>query len=114
MNLPTQPLHKIQLTPTQRTLLITLHAKAVDSRSADSILHDSAANQILRAIDLDLTQINEWGNNNLIVVRARQYDEWLKRFLSMNAAAVIVNLGCGLDTRITRVNPSSAVNWFDV
>ena len=27
---------------------------------------------------------------------------------------MILNLGCGLDTRITRINPSPDVSWFDV
>ena len=27
---------------------------------------------------------------------------------------MVLNLGCGLDTRITRINPSPDVSWFDV
>ena len=105
---------KVHLTKVQETLLITLHAKALDHRTKKPILNDEKADQILSRIDYDFTKMNELGNDNLLVVRAKQYDEWLKEFIKGNANAVILNLGCGLDTRITRINPSARVRWFDI
>ena len=37
-----------------------------------------------------------------------------KEFLVSNPQAVVLHLGCGLDSRVYRVNPSPAVLWFDV
>jgi O-methyltransferase involved in polyketide biosynthesis len=65
-------------------------------------------------IDYDFEKLKGFGNGNVMVVRAKQLDEWLKEFLRSNPNAVVLNLGCGLDTRISRINPPSTVSWFDV
>ncbi len=105
---------RVHLTEVQKTLLITLHAKAVDSHSKKPILNDEKAGELLDAIDYDFGKLKSFGNDNLIVVRAKQYDEWLREFLNSNPNAIVLNLGCGLDTRITRINPSSTIQWFDI
>ena len=69
---------QIHLTKVQETLLITLYAKALDNRSRNPILHDTKAGELVGMIDYDFTKINSWGNDNLIVVRARQYDDWIQ------------------------------------
>jgi O-methyltransferase involved in polyketide biosynthesis len=109
-------IHKtqIKLTNVQKTLLITLYAKAMDFRSGNPILHDAMADELVGRIDYDFTKLNSWGNDNLIVVRARQYDDWIQEFIRGNPSCVVLNLGCGLDTRVTRINPPPAVSWFDV
>ena len=99
----------------QKTLLITLYAKALDSRSTHSILHDEKAYEIVKAIDYDFETTAGFGNHHLIVVRARQIDEWIKEFLKSHPDLTVVNLGCGLDTRAARIRPLfPRVSWFDV
>ncbi|HBO1576660.1 TPA: class I SAM-dependent methyltransferase, partial [Pseudomonas aeruginosa] len=44
------PGHRITLTGEKQTLLITLYAKALDSRLDDSILHDRFAEEAVRQI----------------------------------------------------------------
>src|SRR5689334_17578708 len=105
---------QIHLTKVQETLLITLYAKAIDNRSKNPILHDAKADQMVEMIDYDFTKLNSWGNDNLIVVRAKQYDDWIQEFIKSNPVCVVLNLGCGLDTRIARIDPASTVSWFDV
>ena len=104
---------KIQLTEGKETLFITLYAKAVDCRAKRSILHDRKADEIFKTIDGDFTKYKGFGNI-VTVVRARHFDEWIKEFIAENADAVVLYLGCGLDTRITRISPAAGVNWFDV
>ena len=105
---------QIKLTKVQETLLITLYAKAIDNRSRHPILHDVKADQLVGMIDYDFTKLNSWGNDNLIVVRAKQYDDWIQEFIKRNPVCVVLYLGCGLDTRLTRINPPSTVHWFDI
>ena len=105
---------QIHLTHVQETLLITLYAKAVDNWSRKPILSDVKADQLVGMIDYDFTKLNSWGNDNLIVVRAKQYDDWIQEFIGNNPACVVLNLGCGLDTRVTRIDPPATVAWFDV
>lgn len=105
---------QIHLTQVQETLLITLYAKAIDNHSKNPILYDAQADQLVGMIDYDFTKLNSWGNDNLIVVRAKQYDDWIQEFIKNNPVCVVLNLGCGLDTRVTRIDPSSTLSWFDV
>lgn len=104
---------KINLSEEKETLLITLLAKAMDSRTKNPILSDKKAEEILNMIDYDFEKINSFGNE-IMVIRAKQLDTWLQEFIGKNPDATVLNLGCGLDTRITRINPPSIVQWFDV
>ena len=109
-----KPLHKISSTEEKETLLLTLYAKAFDNRSKHPILHDTRADEIAAQIEYDFAKLVGFDHGNLTVLRAKQLDEWLRAFLKTNQEGVILNLGCGLDTRITRINPEPSVSWFDV
>jgi O-methyltransferase involved in polyketide biosynthesis len=108
---------KIQLTDEKETLFIPLSGKALDYRSKNSILNDSKANDIIEKVGIDFTTQKKIGARigaRTLAVRAKQYDEWTKDFITKNKNAIVVHLGCGLDARITRVQPSSSIAWFDV
>jgi O-methyltransferase involved in polyketide biosynthesis len=107
-------IQKIHLTEEKATLFITLYAKALDYRSKNPILSDKKADEILNMIDYDFEKFKSSSSDNLTVVRAKQLDEWVNAFLKTNPNAVVLYLGCGLDTRVTRINPSQSVSWFDV
>lgn len=104
----------MRLTGEKETLLITLYAKALDSRSSHPILGDHKADEMVRSIDYDFERLRGFGTGNIMVVRARQLDEWVRQFLGSRPDAVVLNLGCGLDTRISRIDPPAGVAWFDV
>lgn len=105
--------HKVNLTKEKETLLITLQAKAKDSFSKHPILNDKKAAEILQMINYDFEKLSHFGNE-MMVIRAKQLDTWLQDFIKRNPNGTVLNLGCGLDTRITRINPPSTVKWFDV
>ena len=108
---------KVHLTEEKETLLLTVYAKALDSRSRNSILNDKKADELVSMIDYDFEKLipkNSFASGHVIPARAKQLDEWVKEFLRDFPNAIVLNLGCGLDTRISRINPSSSVNWFDV
>jgi O-methyltransferase involved in polyketide biosynthesis len=104
---------KIQLTEEKETLFITLFAKALDYRSRNSILNDVAADNLVRKARLDPAKHPDFGNR-VLAVRAKQYDEWITDFITKNGDAVVVYLGCGLDTRIIRIQPPLSIKWFDI
>jgi O-methyltransferase involved in polyketide biosynthesis len=112
MELHSAQIQKVHLTGTQATLLIPLREKALDSRSSPSLLHDTMVNEIMAAIDYDFGDMEKSDNDSII--RARHYDDWTKDFIHEHPDAVIVHLGCGLDTRVTRIHPPETVQWFDV
>ncbi len=107
--------HQVNLTGVQKTLLITLYAKALDSRSKHSILHDDKAYEIVKSLDYNFDSSRGFGNRNIIVVRAKQLDEWTKEFLALHPDSIVLNLGCGLDSRVERIRPLfPKVGWYDV
>lgn len=104
---------KIRLTAEKETLFITLCAKALDFRSKNPILNDSAANDLVEKTGINIGKYADLGNS-INVVRAKQFDEWTKEFITKNKNAVVIYPGCGLDTRITRIQPPAQITWFDI
>lgn len=48
-----------------------------------------------------------------IAMRARVFDEWTKEKLSAHPDAVVLHIGCGMDSRVLRVG-TCANAWYDV
>ncbi|MEV7378238.1 class I SAM-dependent methyltransferase [Streptomyces lydicus] len=111
----TGPRIKVQLTGAPETLLGTLYGRAVDSRSARPVLGDPLAVDTVRRLDYDFSKMRiSAGDAAGIALRARQLDDWTAGFLARHPEAAVVHLGCGLDTRVQRLDPGPGVRWFDV
>jgi len=101
----------------KETLFICLRAKALDSQNKNSILHDTEADKILKSINYDFDKFkadSTFDDDLPNVWRAKHFDDWIREFIAANPNAVVIYLGCGLDTRIKRINPPDTVSWFDV
>jgi O-methyltransferase involved in polyketide biosynthesis len=106
---------KVSLTQEKETLLITLFAKAGESRLPDSLLADTLAAETVQRIDYDFARLKV--SRDLMVgmaIRARTLDDWVRTFIAANPDATVLHLGCGLDTRVFRINPPPGIRWFDV
>ena len=55
-----------------------------------------------------------WSNQYMVSMRAKQLDDWSTSFLGRYPNAVVLHLGCGMDTRVFRLHPPETVQWFDV
>src|SRR4051794_3600560 len=106
---------KVHLTEEKETLLITLLARAVDSRQRKSLLGDQTAADVLRRIDYDFAKLKlSSGDRSAIVIRAKQLDVWTAEFLAENPEATVLHLACGLDSRVFRIDPPPSIRWFDL
>ncbi|MFD8543957.1 class I SAM-dependent methyltransferase [Streptomyces sp. NPDC059649] len=106
---------KVRLTGEKETLLPTLYARAIDCLSPDPILGDTLALDTVRQLDYDFRAMRlSAGDAVTVALRARQLDRWTAEFLERHDDAVVVHLGCGLDTRVHRLAPGPGVRWFDV
>jgi O-methyltransferase involved in polyketide biosynthesis len=47
-------------------------------------------------------------------LRAKHLDGWAREFLEAHREATVLHLGCGLDSRVFRIDPPSTVRWYDV
>jgi methyltransferase (TIGR00027 family) len=100
------------------TNLVTLYLRAYESRSAKPILADHAAAEAVERIDYDFKRMQRAArpasNQYLVALRARKLDDWAADFLTRHPDAVVLHLGCGMDTRAFRLHPPATVEWFDV
>jgi O-methyltransferase involved in polyketide biosynthesis len=100
------------------TNLCTLYLRAYESRLEHPVLGDRAAAEAVDRIDYDFARMHRaaqpWGNQFLVALRAKQLDIWADEFLRRNPDAVVLHLGCGLDSRAFRLEVPSGVRWFDV
>nr|WP_275590794.1 class I SAM-dependent methyltransferase [Pseudomonas sp. DP-17] len=100
---------------TPETLLITLYAKAKESELPDSLLRDHFSRQAVEQIDYDFARLHIGRAEQVgIALRAKLFDDWVRDFLAQYPACVVLQLGCGLDSRVFRIDPPPTVQWFEV
>ena len=79
------------------------------------VLGDRFAKEAVGRLDYDWREIGITGRwAPLVTVRTAQYDIWARQFLAVHEHATVVHLGCGLDSRVFRLNPGPGVEWYDV
>ncbi|CEJ13433.1 Leucine carboxyl methyltransferase [bacterium YEK0313] len=106
---------KIDLRGVKETLLITLYGKAGESRMPDSLLKDRFAAEVVERIDYDFSRLKMRRDDLVgLAIRAYRIDQWTRAFIDAHERAVVLHLGCGLDSRIFRIAPPATVRWFDV
>ncbi len=98
-----------------QTMLIPLRARYLETRKADGIIHDPKSVEILDSIEYDFSGKKEVsrGTQMGVSIRTEILDELTVKFLFKHKDAVVVNLGCGLDTRFHRLD-NGTVTWFDL
>lgn len=106
---------KVTFTRERETLLATLYGRALDSRQDDPVLGDRMAEETVSRIDYDFSRIGVGPQEAVsVAIRARWLDTWTRAFLADQPEATVLHLGCGLDTRVYRIDPPAGVRWFDV
>ncbi len=113
---------KVHFTRERETLLLTLYPKAVQSRWKKPILPDPWADEAIRRIDYDFSKLygkltwRLWGHTACVTIASRSatFDALTTGYLADHPDATVLHLGCGLDTRVFRIDPPSGVHWFDV
>jgi len=110
----TQPV-SVQLGPVPETLLWTLWHRAVEARRRDTVLRDPLAVELVGRIDFPFEErfgdgrgLSQWQ-----ALRARCFDDTIRRFLAAHADGTVVALGEGLETQFWRVDNGRA-RWLTV
>jgi O-methyltransferase involved in polyketide biosynthesis len=105
----------VDLSGAAQTMLATLYLKALDADFDRPVLGDRYAKEAVSRLDYDFREIGitaRWAP--LITVRTAQYDIWARQFLAVHQQCTVVHLGCGLDSRVFRLDPGPDVQWYDV
>ena len=114
---------KIHFTKEKETMLMTLNSRALQSQWKDPILHDPWAEEAMRHIDYDMSNtlkgVSSWGmwkdiGCTIVATRAATFDLLTNRYLADHPDATVLHVGCGMDSRVFRIDPPANVQWFDV
>jgi O-methyltransferase involved in polyketide biosynthesis len=96
-----------------RTLLVPLACRAIESVRPDAILHDPRAVELYNALGGSRAFLLGMSEHDRLftVMRMRQIDTFARSFLAGNPGGLVVDIGCGLDTRFYRLD-SGQLNWL--
>ncbi len=96
-----------------QTLYIPLYGKAYVSRKG-ILLEDQKAEEIWEKAGFAL---KETAKSKYLAyymaMRAAVFDDWLRRQMADTDDAVVIHIGCGMDSRVLRVGTSNH-KWYDV
>jgi methyltransferase (TIGR00027 family) len=99
------------------TLLIPLYVRAEESGRPDALIKDEKAEALVSRMGSAFSRIKQIrmdeNDKVAIILRNRQFDRYARGFLSNHPQAVVVHIGCGLDTRFERVD-DGRVQWYDL
>lgn len=101
------------------TALFPLYGRAKETNEKNYLFQDPYAVKMMEQIDFDFsiyenmkaTRKNEMLTG--IAVRTKILDDYTKDFLGKYPDGIVVNIGCGLDTRFFRLD-NGKINWIDV
>jgi methyltransferase (TIGR00027 family) len=104
------------------TSLIPLYIRAMESQRPDGLIKDERAEALVRQLDQETLQrtlaLTEDSGRLVAILKTREFDRFTQDFLARHPDAVVVHLGCGLDTRFERTCSGQAedarVEWYDL
>lgn len=100
------------LNSVEETALITLRSRVIEAGKKDALITDHMGAEILKKISglipadirKRILESNLPSSASIhIALRARKYDKYTRLFLQKYPGGLIVNLGCGFDTRFWRL-----------
>lgn len=96
------------------TLLMTLYVRARESQRPDGMIKDAKAVAMVNQIAGDFSRLRMHRHDEIaVIMRMRRFDRYVRDFLTRSPEAVVVHIGCGLDTRFERVD-NGCVEWYDL
>lgn len=103
---------KITLSGVPETMLQTVYARAKETRGRGAIRDDKAV-EIVEKLDYDFSLADkDAAMHSGVIARTIVLDRLTDAYLRENPGAVVVNIGCGLDTRCYRMHGYS--RWYNL
>jgi len=117
------------ITDISETLLIPLYARSLETLSENPVITDSKAVEITEKLNkfflisnsplhrqLAKGKIRKHSNKKLtafLSLRTRKFDRYCQDFLKHASNGTIVELGCGLSSRFSRID-NGTMEWYDL
>jgi O-methyltransferase involved in polyketide biosynthesis len=92
---------------------VPLACRAIESPRPDAIIHDPRAVELYHSLGGSRDFLMGMSGHDLFatVMRVRQFDTFARDFLSRNPGGMVVDIGCGLDTRFDRLDDGQ-LTWL--
>ncbi|MCI1965906.1 MAG: class I SAM-dependent methyltransferase [Oscillospiraceae bacterium] len=104
---------KIKLIGVNETMLTPVFARTVESKRKNPAFYDRMAVKIVDTLDYDFQKCNQKMNIWGVCARTIILDHLASQFITKNPHCTVVNLGCGLDDRFSRVD-NGKIEWYNI
>ena len=102
------------LNGTAETMLQCFYARAMHSKNPKNKFHDAKAEELVEKLDYDFSNAKkDTAMSGGIVARSVVFDELVGDFISKNPDCTVVNIACGLDTRVYRMD-NGRLTWYNL
>lgn len=96
------------------TMLQSFYARAKYSRQKGHKFYDAKAVEIASRLDYDFSNAEKDSTmSNGVIARTLVFDELVKDFIDKNPDCTVVNIACGLDTRVYRMD-NGKLTWYNL
>jgi O-methyltransferase involved in polyketide biosynthesis len=113
----------LNLSDISETLLIPLYYRAIETQRPDAMIKDEKAVELIKRLSSEgpIRYDSDWlkqtpmskANKVMRIMLTREMDRYTRDFLGRHPEAVVVHIGCGLDSRFDRVD-NGQVEWYDL
>lgn len=107
-------MEKVNIQGVPETMLQTLFARAAHSQKREHKFYDIKAIEIVKQLDYDFSGAEkDTAMSSGVIARTILLDRMVGTFLEENPDATVVNIACGLDTRVYRLD-NGQVRWYNL
>lgn len=107
-------MEKVNIQGVPETMLQTLFARAAHSQKKGHRFYDGKAIEMVQQLDYDFSKAEkDTAMSSGVIARTILLDRMVGDFIRNNPDAVVVNLACGLDTRVYRLD-NGRIRWYNL
>lgn len=108
-------MEKIQIHGVPETMLQTLYARAAYSKKRKAKFRDDKAVEIVSRMDYDFSLAKKDAMmSGGVIARTILLDHMVGDFIRENPKGTVVNIACGMDTRVYRLKVPPSVRWYNL
>ena len=106
-----------ELSAASETSLMAVYIRAMESQRPDALIKDEKAVALVAQMSEEFAHFEQIPMSDALKVMrnlaTRECDRQARDFLARHPDAVVVHVGCGLDSRFERVD-NGRVEWYDL
>ena len=100
---------KVNVTGVPETMVQTLYARAKETKKQNAKIKDEIAVELVEKLDYDFSKAEkDAAMSSGVIARTILLDQMVGAFLEEHPDATVVNIACGLDTRVYRLDNGQA------